>query len=251
MHNQTKAVRALIIGGLGAALFLAGCGGGGSDESSSPEAAPSKATPRLITATAQGTAEGVPDNLSASVSINNGGPSAAEVMADNNEITQKLIDQLASTGVDDKDVATRSVSLSPNYDDEGKIVGYVATNSLRITFRDLSGAGARLDTLVKIGGNSARVDGVALGFNDDDTLVSSARVDAVKRARAQADEMAEAAGAELGKVHTITDVVTTPYPYGPAADEATFRSEGTASSVPIAPGSQELEVQVRVVFELR
>ncbi|MGN6693254.1 MAG: SIMPL domain-containing protein [Aquihabitans sp.] len=229
-----------------ALLLLAGCSKaadaetGGSSSSTKDE--------RTVTVTATGTSKGVPDALLVNVSVTTGGPSAADTLADNNRRTQKVLDQLKITAVDDEDVATTSVDLGPTYDKEGNISGYAATNSLRITFRSLESAGAKLDALVRGGDDHVRINGVQLGFTDDDELISTARIDAVKRARTQASEMAGAAGAEVGKVRTIADVVP---------DDAYPEAYATASgrpmsdaSVPIAAGSQELEVQVKVVFEL-
>ena len=117
-----------------------------------------------------------------------------------------------------------------------------------ITFRSLKSAGAKLDALVKGGDNHVRINGVELGFTDADALVSTARIDAVKRAKAQATEMAEAAGAKVGTVRTIADVV--PDNGYPQAYATSARASFDAESVPIAAGSEELDVQVKVVFEL-
>lgn len=221
--------------------LLAGCGSGAGAQTN--PSGPS----RSVTATATGTATGVPDQLTASVGISNQGASAAAVLAENNVKTQALLDVLEVAGIDAKDVATTSVDLGPRYDNKGRINGYQANNMLRVTFKDLGTAGEQLDALVNSGGDSARVQGISLGFNDDDALLSEARVDAVKRAKVQASEMAEAAGAKLSRVRTIADVEVSggfPYARGLAA-------EATDSSVPIATGSQELTVRVKVVYELR
>lgn len=233
----------------GALALLAGCSNGAAaapDERAAP-AASTKAADRTVTVTATGTSRGVPDALLVNLTVTSGGASASEVIADNNRRTQKVLDQLKITAVDDKDVSTTQLDLGPRYDEDGDIAGYVANNSLRITFRSLESAGAKLDALVRGGDDHVRIGGVQLGFTDDDELVSTARIDAVTRAKAQAKEMAEAAGADLSEVRTIADVVPeTAYPQAFVATGAA-RSD---ASIPIAPGSQELEVQVKVVFEL-
>lgn len=227
-------------------LLLAGC-----SKAADAETKPTttKSADRTVTVTATGTSKGVPDALLVNVSVTTGGPSAEETLADNNRRTQKVLDQLKITAVYDEDVATTSVDLGPTYDKDGNISGYAATNSLRITFRSLESAGAKLDALVKGGDDHVRINGVQLGFTDDDELVSTARIDAVKRAKAQADEMAGAAGAKVGKVRTITDVVPNDA-YPEAYATASGRAMAEDASVPIAAGSEELEVQVKVVFEL-
>lgn len=229
-----------LAGGVAALAMLAACGSqaGAETDTSGPA--------RSVTATATGGATGVPDQLTADVGIANQGASAAAVLAENNAKTQALLDQLKVAGIDDKDVETTSVELGPRFDKNGKITGYQANNMLRVTLRDLETAGERLDALVKAGGDSSRVQGISLGFADDDELLSKARVDAVKRAKAQATEMADAAGAKLGKVRTITDVAAS----GGYNERLASPEAGTDSAVPIAAGSQELTVQVKVVYEL-
>ena len=203
---------------------------------------------RVITTVATGEATGVPDNITASVSVGSLGPSAADVLAQTSTKTQALLDALALSGVDAKDVATTEISLGPTYDKKGKITGYSSNNSLRITFRDLETAGAKLDLLVKTVGDSGRIGWIQLGFNDPDDLLATARADAVTRARAQAEQMAKAGGTSLGKVQTITEVVPE---FGGDLDAASRSSfDAAATSVPISAGSQELTVKVEVVFEL-
>ena len=239
---STTVRTALVVAAL---ALLAGCSSGAEAKAAAP--ASTKPTNRTVTVTATGKSKGVPDALLVSVTVSTGGPSAADTLADNNRRTQKVLDQLKITAVDDKDVSTTSIDLGPTYDKHGKIDGYAATNSLRITFRSLKSAGAKLDALVRGGDNHVRIGGVQLGFTNDDELVSTARIDAVKRAKAQAKEMAQAAGADLSEVRTIADVVT------PNAYPQAYAASGRAmadTSVPIAAGSQELEVQVKVVFEL-
>lgn len=240
--SRTRLPRAALA--VAALALVAGCSNA-ADAETKPAATKNE---RTVTVTATGTSKGVPDALLVNVSVTTGGPSAAETLADNNRRTQKVLDQLTITAVDDEDVATTSVDLGPTYDKEGNITGYAATNSLRITFRSLDSAGAKLDALVQGGDNHVRINGVQLGFTDDDELVSTARIDAVERAKAQATEMAEAAGAKVGKVRTIADIA----PEGgyPEAYAARGGAAMDAASVPIAAGSEELDVQVEVVFEL-
>lgn len=242
MQVQRRHIRTIgAVVALAGGLLLSSC-------SSDASADTAKSTPsRSVTATATGTATGVPDQLTAQVGIANQGPTAAGVLSENNTKTQALLDQIKGAGIDDKDVSTTSVELGPTYDDKGTITGYQATNLLRVTLRDLKTAGARLDALVKAGGDQARIQGISLGFQDDDELLTKARVDAVKRAKSQAKEMAEAAGAKLGSVRTITDEVSGgSYPL---ADRA-MAQVASDSSVPIAAGSEDLSVEVRIVYEL-
>lgn len=202
---------------------------------------------RTVTTTATGTATGVPDLLTVQVGIATEGRSAGDVLADNNARTSTLIGALKAAGIAPADLATTSVDLGPRYDANGRIDGFRAENTLQVKLRDLDTAGAHLDTVVRIGGNDARVHGVSLGFADADALHSAARADAVRRARAQAEELAAAAGAQVGPVRSITDAVAGdgPMPF------ATTKLALAAAPMPIEAGTQDVTVQVQVVFDLR
>lgn len=203
---------------------------------------------RTVTATAVGRAEGTPDLLTARIGISNAGPTAGEVMAENNRLAQALLDRIAELSIAEADLATSSIDLHHEYDREGQVSGYRATNMLTVTMRDLGTAGEKLDSLIRAGGDSARLEGISLDFTDTDGLLSAARIDGVRRARAQAAEMAEALGAGLGDVVSITDAVLDHDP-GPRP-VARMVAMAAAENVPVAAGSRELTVRVRVVFEL-
>ncbi|MCU1454035.1 MAG: lipoprotein [Acidimicrobiales bacterium] len=228
----------------------AGCAGTATARKSAPTTTPAAptATPllRTVTAVATGQAKAVPDILVTDVTVHTSGSSAAAVMTDNNTRTQGLIDLLGATGVSPKDVQTTSVNLGPTFNKYGKIDGYAADDAVRITFRDLRTAGVKLDALVGRVGDAVRIGSISLGFGDDTALTSSARADAVRQAVTEARVMAKAAGSDLGKVRTITEVVAGSLVGLP---DAVTRGS-SASRVPVAPGQQVLSVQVQAVFEL-
>lgn len=234
---------ALLLGAVG----LAACGT--ADASPARPAAAAGDDLRTVTATATGTATGVPDQVTASLTVSVQAASAAGALGQTNTQTQALLKAIKAAGIADKDVATTGVSLNPTWDNSGKVTGYQASNSVRVVLRGLDTAGAKLDGLVKATGNAARIDGISLGFQDSDGLVSKARADAVKRSRSQAEEMAKAAGVSIGQVRVITDAsVNTTSPYFAATGGA---ADSVSSEVPIAAGTQDVTVQVSVTYDLR
>jgi uncharacterized protein len=69
----------------------------------------------------------------------------------------------------------------------------------------------------------------------------------VRQAQAQAKQMAEAAGVQLGPLRSIAEV-----PAGTtfAGDSARAAAPAAAASVPIEPGTQELNVTVELTYAL-
>ncbi len=52
-----------------------------------------------------------------------------------------MLAALKSAGVDESDIKTQSISVSPSYAEEGQIDGYMAGNSVSVKIHDLSKAG--------------------------------------------------------------------------------------------------------------
>jgi hypothetical protein len=136
------------------------------------------------------------------------------------------------------------MSIQPDYDSNGKVNGYRVEESLTVTLRDLDTAGATMTAAINAGGNKVRVDGVSVGLDSTSALVSGARTSAVEDAKAKATQYAEAAGRTLGGVVSISESVQQS---SPIAYDA--RAMSTVSgAVPIQAGSQDVTVQVTVVY---
>lgn len=208
----------------------------------------------VITATGVGTASGPPDALVVSLNVHTEGATAAETMDTASLVATQIQATVRAQGVADDDLQTTNVSVFPRYDAQGRrVIGYSADNAFTVRYLDLVTAGAKLDELVGQGGDSLQVQGVSLDVDDPTALLADARADAVERAAAQAEQLAAAAGVELGSVRTIVEV---PVGSGFGAD-GLGRAEATAAfdsslqvAVPIAAGGQEVTVQVRVVYDL-
>jgi uncharacterized protein YggE len=124
-----------------------------------------------------------------------------------------------------------------------RITGYVATNSLRVTVRDLDGLGPLLDAAVSDGANT--MDGLMFEVSELSDRQDEARAKAVEDARRKAAILATAAGAELGQVLSISEGVLQG---GPVPMFETALAE--RSSVPVAAGQMDIAVTIRAVFAL-
>jgi uncharacterized protein YggE len=205
-------------------------------------------TDRTLIATGTARVRGVPDLLTVTLGVTSRGDTVGAALDHNNEAVAKVMKALDEGGVDKKDVQTSSFSIGPVYDDRSSaITGYQVSNVVSVQLRDLDHAGSIIDKAAAAGGNDAVVQGVSFGFDDTSALVAQARSEAVKRARAQAEQLADAAGVELVEVRTISE---SSLDAGPvlAAPEAAAKQ---ADSIAISPGSEELSVQVSMVFTIR
>lgn len=164
-----------------------------------------------------------------------------------------LLDQIKAAGVEEKDIATSQFSVEPVMDyrdgQTPRVTGFRVTHMFSVKIRDLGKAGQIIDDLVASGANT--VYGLSFGFSNPDALMNQAREQAVKNARATAEQLANLSGVELGGVILIEDggSNTPPVPVAmPAADMA--RGAGGAAPM-IQAGQQEVLVQVNVVYAIK
>lgn len=211
-----------------------------------PAATTSSSSTEGITVTGTGKVTGTPDTLRISLAVSATAKNIDEALASANTSMRKVQKSLSDNGVAAKDMQTSNLSISPHYTSKGAPDGYDVSESLSATIRDLPKAGAVLSASVYAGGNAVRVDGVSVALDDTSALVGGARTSAMDDAKTKASQYAEAAGRTLGAVVSISEVVSgSPYP---VYDQAAGLAYRAASSVPIQAGSQDVSVQVTVVY---
>lgn len=236
-----------------AALVLTGFAGAALAQSPT-QAAPSNAAPRTLSVNGSGKAFLDPDIAYIYIGVHTEGKDAAEAVSTNNTQSQRLIEALKSFGIDAKDIQTTNFSIWPQqqYSPDGQQTGttYVVDNTVYVTLRELDNIGDLLDTAVANGANT--INGIQFDVADRTKALSDARKDAITQARAQADELAVAAGVELGQIHSISTYGTN-VP-GPIYAERGMGGGGAAdvaAAVPVSPGQLVIQVDVTVVFEIQ
>jgi hypothetical protein len=210
-------------------------------------AAPPPAAAAGITARGTGTVTATPDVVTVTLGVQTEAGTAREALDANTGAATALLDVLRGAGVDPADLRTSDLAVYPSYGDDGRrITGYQVTNRVEAVLRDLAGAGALIDAAAGAVGDAIRVDGLTFSVDDDSAARAAARGDAVRRAVAQAREMAGAAGVALGPLLSVTEVPApgAPQPFA-VADAAAAQA-----AVPLQPGSQEIEVAVDVVHAI-
>jgi uncharacterized protein YggE len=149
-------------------------------------------------------------------------------------------------GVDDKDIKTVNLSLSPVYDYSNgsapKLVAQQFTNTVKVTVRNLKSVAAVIDDAIAAGATT--VQGISFRLNDPKMAQAQARALAVADARAKADALTAAAGVSIKGVASITEttVQTSPVPYNYSLDAA------KAASTPIQAGTTDIVVQVSISY---
>lgn len=204
-----------------------------------------------ITVNGSGEARGVPDIAMVNIGIEAQGATVAEARSKGAEAATRLIASLKANGLQDRDIRTTNVSIQARYEypenREPRIVGYTAMNMLVVTIRSLDNAGKVIDDGVAAGGDSARLQGIAFGFDNPEALLSEARTKAIENARKRAEDYAKAAGVKVGQVEVISEFsAASPYPDAPATGRA-FADE---FQTPIQPGETTTTVTVTVRYAI-
>ena len=213
--------------------------------------APTGAAPGAkVTVSATGVVTGRPDTLTLQMGATTSASSASAALDRNNTEISALETVLLRAGVKRSDLQTSGLSVQASYDQNGNVTGYQAADELTATFHEIDRAGAIIDAAAHAVGNDVHIDGIAFSISNTSSLLQTARIRAVRAAQAKAQAFATAAGARLGPVKSINDQEQLPSPVLAVPGYATRAASG-ASPVPLQAGSQQLSVQVHVVYELR
>jgi uncharacterized protein YggE len=209
----------------------------------------STATTSGITASGLGKVYGTPDTLLLSMGVQVNRPDVSAALAAANDKLDAVIASLKSHGVQSKDIQTSGLNVNPHYsgDQAQTITGYDVDHEISATLRNLKTAGGAVSAAIQAGGNAARVNGLSVALDSNDSLIAAARDRAFADAKAKAEQYANLAGRSLGKVVSISEATTTSQPiqYGAFPSAA---GAGAAKDVAIEPGQQAVDVNVTVVW---
>jgi len=141
--------------------------------------------------------------------------------------------------------ALEAVDVTRDEDKAPKLIGYHVNNSVFITVRDISKLGDVLDKIVSLGANS--IGGISFGVANREAVENEARKLAMADAITKAKLFAQAAGAELGDVLTISEQGG----YQPCFEKRAAAPMAAAAPVPIEAGTEAVGMQVSVTWELK
>jgi uncharacterized protein YggE len=241
---KTKIVFLVSILALG--LLLAACG-----PATTTVYTQSEPQMRTITVTGTGMITLTPDIAYVYIGVRTQDASASVAMTKNNTQAQAVIAAIKGYGVADKDIQTTNFSIYPQpvYDDNYNQVGvtYLVDNTVYVTVRDLDKVGELLDASFKAGANT--INSISFDVADKTEVLSQARLEAVKNARAQADELATASGVTVGDVQTISYYDNTPTPKYYEVRSADMAN--AAPSVPIEAGSMQVTTTVTIIYTIK
>lgn len=210
---------------------------------------------KTITATGSYQTSVMPDSAAISVQIQTRNMSAEAAKEENDKITEEVLDGLTNAGVSREDIETESYNSYPEYDwSDGKqtLIGYVVTNSLKVTTNDFDKVGKIVDASMNAGALVSYIN-FELSSELSNQHKISALANASKDASAKASAIASGLGGKVGKLVSVStsDYDYQPYPLyrtmGIAAEDSVALKEVTAN---VIPSKLDISATVTAVYEL-
>ena len=149
----------------------------------------------MVRASADAIVTAKPDRAQISVGVQTQAATAQEAANQNATQTSQVLETMKQALGQGGEVRTIGYSVSPQYQfpkegGPGKIMGYLANNTVEATIDDLSRVGKLIDTVTGSGANN--IQGISFTLKDDSEVRSQALVKAAVKARASAEAMAKA-----------------------------------------------------------
>jgi uncharacterized protein YggE len=205
---------------------------------------------RTIEVDGSGETRTTPDTADLDLAIDTQAKTAEEAAARNAALATKVIDALKSKLGDQGKITTGGYSLDPQYDqrpnENQRIVGYNAQNSVTVHTGALDLVGALIDTAIAAGAN--RVNSLSFSVKDDTKARTEAIAIATRDARAQAEALASALNVKLGKVLKATTVSQERPPIPLRMGRAMSMSANVAT--PVESGEVTVPATVSLTFEI-
>lgn len=227
------------------------------------QAGSTQAVQRTIQVSASDSVKVLPDMAELSLTICPQGATAQEAQAQAASELDALKAALAALGIDEKNIVASQVNIYARYDWSDyveKIVGYQA--SIDITLKELTIDQANSAIPAIAGIEDTTLDGTRFYVSTYDERYQEALVSALQVARAKAQVLAQAAGAQLGAVANVCENYDSQeYRYSSVQakseaatmavteDAAADAGAGNSGDM-LNPGEIEIKANISVTYEL-
>lgn len=206
--------------------------------------------PPILSVSGSGMVQGAPDQAAITLGVVTRAETAAEAQQENAVKATAIRNALIALGIEDSDVKTEEYNFRPEYSREGAervVVGYTASNTMRVRVRNVAIVGDVVDAVLVNGANT--IHSLDFSIRDTDALRKRALESAVKDARSKADAIAHALGKSIVGVHHVTENTGMFQPR--QSNTMIMKSMDMAmESTPIDTGTMSLTADVHIEFIL-
>lgn len=210
-----------------------------------------------ITVSGTGSVTTTPDEVIISVGVQTTHTDPVTAQQENAQKTGAVIDALKGLGIASEDIKTSGYymySRTPDDDSpfSGKKEVYVVTNTVTVTYNDVSRAGEIIDTAVMSGANN--VNSVRFTISDEkaQSLRAQALIAAVAQARGDADTLAGALGVTITGVQDVSTYgSSTPMVYADSMAGGMMEKSVAPIPTPIEAGTLDVTATVNIVYSIQ
>ncbi len=211
---------------------------------------PTPGQPSGVSVSGEGVVTAQPNVARVTLGVDVFNQSLAAAQSDASTRMNAVVEKLKGSGIAESEIRTVSFSINPQYDNrDGQstvLRGYQVQNMVEVKTANASGLGALLDDVVSAG--ATRVHGIRFEADNMAQLKDQAREQALRNARAKADQLARGTGVSVGAPILVEDTETggvTPVrvvaPAAPAVQAAT----------PVQPGELQVRSVVHVTWSIQ
>jgi uncharacterized protein YggE len=203
-----------------------------------------------ITVTGEARISAEPDQAEIDIGVVTQAKTAPDASKENAERLARVLAEVKKELGKGDEVKTTGYTLAPNYrypqGGKPEIVGYTASNTLRIRTTNLNLVGRLIDRAMQAGANN--VNRLVFALKDE----LAAQVAALKMASAEAKSKAEAVASSLGlkivRIAAVNEGERTVQPI--LRDRQLMAARAEAASTPVEPGTVEVRSTVSMTVEV-
>jgi uncharacterized protein YggE len=179
---------------------------------------------------------------------------AQEAQNEANKVINDIIDGLRYKGISEQDISTENLNLYQEttwtQTEGSKVVGWRATQTLKVKTTDLTKVGEIVDVAVTNGANQINNIQFELSDAKDKEYRKQAISDATQNAKEKAEAIAESLGVKLGQVKTVSEAnyYARPYMYPLMAKAAGDVVEEAAN---VLPQDVTVTATINIVYNVK
>lgn len=178
-------------------------------------------------------------------------PNVRDAQANMNAKIAAIRAALVEMGIDNADIDTESLFVYADYNYSSGVeyvVSYSASNTLRVSVRDIALAGAVIDAAFAAGANS--LDSVSFYASDDSAARDKAYADAVASALHKGEIIASAAGMRIESIASITENKVDTWYESSVKMNAVTMDAAAAAGTDIQASNVNVSAEVNITFTL-
>lgn len=178
---------------------------------------------------------------------------AEDAQAEANRIINAILDGLRSKGINEQDIETENLNLYEERvytrDEGSKVVGWRASQTLKIKTTDMTKVGTIVDVAVKNGANQLNNINFGLSEEKEQEFKQQALAEASKNAKAKAETIAESLDVKLGKIKSVSESNFGYMPYAYAM-ESKAGVDMVAEAAAVMPRDVSVTAHISLVYNI-